>query len=154
MTKEQETISIRNKRRARKALGIQGNSNLVLHHKDPSWRHNDVERYIQWNIEDLEIMERSAHTSLHAKGSKQPPRTEEWKIKQREAHKGKKNPKVSESNRKRVGWHHTDDTKERMSKSKKGHKGAALGKHWYNNGIMQTYAFECPEGFTEGRLKR
>lgn len=26
------------------------------------------------------------------------------------------------------------------------------GKHWYNNGIIQVQAFECPEGFVVGRL--
>lgn len=26
------------------------------------------------------------------------------------------------------------------------------GKHWYNNGIIQVQAFECPEGFVLGRL--
>lgn len=26
-------------------------------------------------------------------------------------------------------------------------------KHWYNNGIIEIAAFECPNGFTKGRLK-
>lgn len=26
------------------------------------------------------------------------------------------------------------------------------GKHWYNNGIVQVQAFECPDGFVLGRL--
>ena len=30
---------------------------------------------------------------------------------------------------------------------------ASKGKHWFNNGIIETYAFECPEGFVKGRLK-
>lgn len=152
MTKEQETISKRNQIIARKLLGLVGKPNLVLHHIDPSWRHNDIERYIQWNLEDLEIMDRGAHASLHQKGTKKP-RTEEWNRKLGLAHKGLKNPAVSESNRRRTGWHQSEDAKIRMSESKKGHKGAALGKHWYNNGIIQTYAFECPEGFKKGRLK-
>ena len=34
-----------------------------------------------------------------------------------------------------------------------GHGMASKGKHWFNNGIIETYAFECPEGFVKGRLK-
>lgn len=34
-----------------------------------------------------------------------------------------------------------------------GKKGAAAGKHWFNNGMLETYAFECPEGFDKGRLR-
>lgn len=33
-----------------------------------------------------------------------------------------------------------------------GKKGAAAGKHWFNNGMLETYAFERPEGFVRGRL--
>lgn len=37
--------------------------------------------------------------------------------------------------------------------NKPGHGQASKGKHWYNNGIIETYAFECPDGFEKGRLK-
>ena len=37
--------------------------------------------------------------------------------------------------------------------NKTGHGQASKGKHWYNNGIIETYAFECPDGFEKGRLK-
>lgn len=43
---------------------------------------------------------------------------------------------------------------EKISKSNKGKAGSAKGKHWYNNGISETYAFECPAGFAKGRLKK
>ena len=26
------------------------------------------------------------------------------------------------------------------------------GKHWYNNGVVQVQALECPDGFVRGRL--
>lgn len=47
---------------------------------------------------------------------------------------------------------------ENFSKHQKGikcpEKGkAARGKHWYNNGEIEMYAFDCPEGFIKGRLK-
>lgn len=32
-------------------------------------------------------------------------------------------------------------------------KTPSEGKHWFNNGIIETYAEECPEGFVKGRLK-
>lgn len=47
-----------------------------------------------------------------------------------------------------------DERRKKISESKKGCKGAALGKSWYNNGIIETYQFECPEGFSKGRLKK
>jgi len=41
------------------------NVDWVLHHKDPSLRKNDPERYKQWRIEDLQPMTRADHTQLH-----------------------------------------------------------------------------------------
>lgn len=29
---------------------------------------------------------------------------------------------------------------------------AQIGKHWFNNGIVNRFAFECPDGFKPGRL--
>lgn len=28
-----------------------------------------------------------------------------------------------------------------------------LGRHWFNNGKVETYCFECPQGYIKGRLK-
>ena len=36
-----------------------------LHHKDPSWKHNDKQRYNEWNIDDLIPMKNSDHTAYH-----------------------------------------------------------------------------------------
>ena len=47
----------------------------------------------------------------------------------------------------RYGKPTSDKTKELISKAQKGH-------HWYNNGITQTKAFSCPEGFVRGRLSK
>lgn len=38
----------------------------------------------------------------------------------------------------------------RIAKQKGGH---TAGKKWYNNGVIQTCAETCPEGFVEGRLE-
>ena len=68
------------------------------------------------------------------------------------------------------GKHHTPETKEKLrdsklgkhfyklSEAKRGRKvpnlsKARLGLHWFNNGIEERQAFECPIGFTHGRLR-
>lgn len=45
-----------------------------------------------------------------------------------------------------LGNRHTDEAKAKISKANK-------GKHWFNNGVINITAFECPEGFVKGRLK-
>lgn len=42
----------------------------------------------------------------------------------------------------------------KISDSAKGRIGSATGKHWCNNGIIETYKDNCPNGFKEGRLPR
>ena len=39
----------------------------------------------------------------------------------------------------------------KISEAKKGHSGASKGKTWFTNGTEETYAVECPVGFTKGR---
>ncbi len=41
---------------------------------------------------------------------------------------------------------------ENVSSAKKGKPSKSKGKQWFNNGIEQTMAFECPEGWLSGRL--
>lgn len=48
----------------------------------------------------------------------------------------------------------SEERRRKISESKKGCAGSALGKTWYNNGISETYQIVCPEGFTKGRLKK
>ena len=58
-------------------------------------------------------------------------------------------------------WYKTDDDKqinkngfeEWLIKRKTGRGQASKGKHWYNNGIIEIYDFECPDSFVKGRLK-
>ena len=42
----------------------------------------------------------------------------------------------------------------KISDSKKGKPGSAKDKHWFNNGIVETYKDTCPDGFIKGRLPR
>lgn len=46
----------------------------------------------------------------------------------------------------RKGTHKSDDAKKRQA-------DAQIGKHWYNNGLIERFAFECPEGFKPGRIR-
>lgn len=41
----------------------------------------------------------------------------------------------------------SEETRKKMSKTHR-------GKHWFNNGEKELYAFECPEGFVPGRMKK
>lgn len=80
------------------------------------------------------------HKSLHHKGKKHlkgKKFSEETKRKMSESFKGEKNGFY--------GKKHSEETKQKMSESCK-------GKHWYNNGIIEFQARECPDGFTRGRL--
>lgn len=47
------------------------------------------------------------------------------------------------------GRHHTEETKEKMSKSRTEYNS---GCHWYNNGLKEVYVKECPDGFVAGRI--
>lgn len=42
----------------------------------------------------------------------------------------------------------------KISDAKKGKAGPSKGKSWYNNGIVETWAAECPEGYSKGRKPR
>ena len=48
----------------------------------------------------------------------------------------------------------SQERRQKISNSKKGKPGVAAGKLWYNNGINETYADECPDGYIKGRLKK
>ena len=84
LTKEQKRISVANHKKAAEFFKLQ--KGWVLHHIDPSWRHNDIERYILWDPFDLVMMTSGDHQKLHHKGKKF---SEEHKNKLSEAHKGK-----------------------------------------------------------------
>ena len=65
--------------------------------------------------------------------------TDSAKLKNSIAHKGKKL---------------SDEAKKKMSCSHKGKNDWSKGRHWFNNGIENVVDFECPIGFTEGKIKR
>lgn len=71
-----EAISQRNKKNAIKyfeSIGAlpknRAKNEYVLHHKDPNLLYQNLQRYIEWNIEDLTVITRSEHSKLHQKGN-------------------------------------------------------------------------------------
>lgn len=85
-------MSHKNWKQARKYFGIEGNYNLVLHHKDETLKINNPERYHEWRPEDLIVLTIGEHNSLHKKGStisekgranmskgNKKPKTQKWK---------------------------------------------------------------------------
>ena len=90
--------------------------------------------------EELIFLPRSEH-DVYRKGK---PKSEEHKKKLREANKGKK---LSEETKKKMSEAH------KMSGSAKGNTNTK-GKHWYNNGKINTMAKECPPGFVPGIIKK
>lgn len=86
------------------------------------------------------------------KGKKLP---EETRRKMREAKKGKKMPeehkkKIAEAKKGKPsgnkGKHFSEETRNKLSLQK-------TGRHWYNNGKINKLCYECPPGFTPGRIK-
>ena len=48
----------------------------------------------------------------------------------------------------------TEETKKRMSEAAKGKNTWTKGRLWCNNGKINIRAYECPEGFVPGRLRK
>ena len=96
-------------------------------------------------------------------------RTEETRKKLSEAHKGKTfseehRKKISEALKGKKRKRFSEETKKKMSEAKKGkrlseeHRNKISeiqkGKHWYNNGKINKFCYECPDGFAPGMLSR
>ena len=128
MTKEQINTSERNKRKAIKYFESIGELPIYrpkrsydLHHINPDWKENDIERYIQWNPEDLVVMEHNEHLRLHHLGA-DFYKTEEFKQKQRDSHIGRT---LSEEHKRHIsegmmGEVFTEERKQNISKALKG----------------------------------
>lgn len=98
--------------------------------------------------------------------------SEKTKTKIREANKGKPKSeehkkKLSEAHKEQIPWNKgvqcREETKKKIAESKKGRRQteeekrkqieAQKGKHWYNNGKVNKFCYECPEGFVPGMLR-
>ena len=123
-----------------------------------------LDMYYNRPPEELIFLTRSEHRALHTEGEKHPMygkhQSEETKKKMSEAHKGKHH---SDEARKKIaealkgkpsgnkGKHFSEESKKKLSEAKKGNT-ANRGKHWFNNGKINKFCYECPEGFVPGRL--
>ncbi len=100
------------------------------------------------------------------KGKKCKPLSEEHKRKISESEKGRKfseetKKKISEANK---GKKLSEETKMKLSKLNKGKKLSEetkkkmskikKGLHWFNNGKINKFCHECPEGFILGKLNK
>ena len=136
----------------------------------PSSEHSSLHRKGKPMSEESKKKLSEAHKgkSVWNKGKKL---SEETKKKLSETHKGKK---LSEEARKKMseahkGKHHSEETKKKLSEANKGkpswNKGKKMSKEtrnkmgevhkgtrWYNNGIINIRAKECPDGFVPGML--
>lgn len=174
--KEPEKIENYEKAKAGNFVGWECHHRLETHTSDGERRLVDITvaelkalgMYFDRPPEELIFLTKVEHASLLNKGKKF---SEEHKKKISEAKKnmsdetryklcianiGEKNPMY--------GKKHSAETKIKMSEVRKGKPKsiehinkiaeANKGKRWYNNGKINKYCFECPEGFTPGMLKR
>ena len=129
---------------------------------------------------ELIYLTRAEHARLHISGSGNPMHNEEFRKKNSDAHKGEKNPmygkKHSEEARKKIsegnkGKLFSEERRNRISIAKKGKPGkphsveakkkigvASKGRNknrcWFNNGKINKFCFECPDGFVPGQLRK
>ena len=94
----------------------------------------EIGQYYNRPASELIFLTHAKHSTLHKKGKKCKPLTEETKQKMSESHKGKTRKPFSEYWKINIG------------------KGK-LGYRWWNNGLSELQAKDCPEGFVRGRLK-
>ena len=105
--------------------------------------------------EELIFLTTSEHRSLHTKGESNPNFGKQFSEETRK--------KMSESQK---GKHLSEETRKKMSESRKGkqfseehknklseaHKGKHKGRHWFNDGKINKFCYECPAGFVTGKL--
>lgn len=100
----------------------------------------------------LIFLTKSDHMKLHGHRSL----SDKTKKKLSNAHKGKKLSKECKQKMSKVrrgkssgmkGKHLSDKSKQLLSIAKQ-------GRHWYNNGKVCKWTYECPEGFELGRIKK
>lgn len=149
----------------------------VCHHRlETVFTRNELVKadwYLDRKPEELIFLRRQEHRGnpdLHIgvrrrfEAQKGKKLSEETKAKLSASHKGKKHSeeakrKISEAQKGKkyaLGCKRSSETRAKISASKKGHEPTlgSKGMHWFTNGITSVLAFECPEGFVKGRLKK
>ena len=148
--KEPENIENYEKALADNFVGWCCHHRLETHNSDGERRLVDITpaelkalgMYYNRPAPELIFLTISEHRSLHNSGSGNPMRNEDTRNKMSETKKG-----------------HilSEETKKKLSEMKKGNKYAlgntnTKGMRWFNNGKINKVCYECPEGFTPGRL--
>ena len=147
--------------------------NWQLHHKLETWTSDGKRRlvdittaelksldmYLHRPASELIFLTTKEHRQLHMKGKQgywkdktNPMYGKHHSLssiqKMSDAHKGKQfseehKKKISEANK---GHPVSAETKNKLSEVHK-------GKHWYNNGQINKFCYECPDGFVPGKLR-
>ena len=141
-----------------------GNPRTICHHIDFDHNNNDPENLI--------FLSNHEHNSLHNTKELNPMYGKHpkdvyslevyatWKAKAKgkftKLNKARAGIQLSDEHRANIskgskGKKLTEETKAKLSIIKKGNK-SLTGRHWYNNGVKNVAAFECPEGFKLGKL--
>lgn len=153
-----------------KALGLlpitARKNEWCLHHKDPSLKTEDPERYNEWRVEDLVPMLKSEHTRLHQLGRKKSPEerkarslklmghsvSEETRRKISESCRGRKIPE-DEIRRRVATFKKNHPKKPKVRKEPKPRE--ERGKFWITNGVENRRISKnepIPNGWRRGRL--
>lgn len=144
--------------KAKAYYGILNDSDLVLHHKDPSWKYEDPERYAQWNPEDLVVMTRAEHARLHGIGRQFSEET------RKKISESNKNREISEESRRKMSESakargFSEEQRQKMIESNKGKHSylhdKVRGSKWYTDGVKSIRLKPddiIPEGFIPGRV--
>lgn len=105
--------------------------------------HHLDENKLNNSLSNLVYLTRSEHIRLHNKGNKKHLGFH---------HSEESKKKISES-MKGKHWNLSEKTKKRMSKSRKGLNTWTKGLRWFNDGLKNYLCKECPPGCVEGRIK-
>ena len=134
-------------RPASELIFLTRNDHMKLHHQN---RTNETKKKMMKTRSMNGISEaQREHIIELGRWWKGKKRSEKFRILISIANKGKI---LSEETKHLISLHHADVSG--ANNPMFGKKGAALGKHWFNNGEKELYAFECPEGFVPGRMKK
>lgn len=92
------------------------------------------------------------HHTEEAKRKMSEKQKEIWSDKSRREKQSQTIKKIVQGkNNPFYGKHHTEEAKRKDAVATRERN---LGRHWYNNGEIQVFQYECPDGFVKGMLKR
>jgi hypothetical protein len=125
-------------------IAINSDKKYELHHRLETHTSDGVLRTVALGIKELKALDMyfhrppeelifltvSEHRKLHNIFKENPAKREDVRKKISESHKGRK----------------------QSNETKLKHSIDSSSRHWYNNGSTETFAKECPEGYTPGRL--